>query len=101
MIKNSIPLSMIETLEYTEKSKNPKMEVKDFIKKFIKLDLKKAKGLRSQIEQLEIMQVDDSHIGKIIDFIPEDKEELNRIFIDTNLDEDDTKKILETIKKFK
>jgi len=101
MIKNSTPLSMVETLEYMKKIQNPKTEVKDFIKKFIKLDIKKAKELKDQIEQLEILQVNENHISKIIDFLPEDKEELNKIFPDTTLDEDETKKLLKTIKKFK
>jgi DNA-directed RNA polymerase subunit F len=41
------------------------------------------------------------YIVKIIDTLPENSEELNKIFIDVSLDEDETRKILDTIKKFK
>jgi DNA-directed RNA polymerase subunit F len=41
------------------------------------------------------------YITKIVDTLPETPEELNKIFIDVSLDEDETKKILDSIKKFK
>ena len=47
------------------------------------------------------MRVKQEHIVKIIDLMPENAEELNKIFVDSSLDEDETKKILETVKEFK
>ena len=38
---------------------------------------------------------------KIIDTLPEDSENLNKIFNDISLDEDESKKILQTIKENK
>ena len=40
-------------------------------------------------------------ISKIIDILPDKAEEVNKIFIDISLDENETKKILDTIKEFK
>ena len=87
---------MAEAKEYTKDK-----EIIGFIKKFIKINPKDAKELRKNIEELGLIKVNSEQISKIIDLMPEDEESLNKIFVDINLDEDETKKILETIKKFK
>ena len=46
------------------------------------------------------MKINDENIAKIIDILPENEVDLNKIFIDVVLDEDETKKILETVKEF-
>ena len=72
-----------------------------FIKKFVKLSPKEAKDLRKKIEELDFMKIRTEHIVKIIDLMPENAENLNKIFSDMSLDEDETKKILDTVKEFK
>ena len=47
------------------------------------------------------MKINEKHIAKLIDILPETAEEINKIFNDVELDEDETKKILDTIKEFK
>ncbi len=101
MITNNEPLSMVEIAEYVKKIKDSEIDLTGFIKKFVKLNLKEAKELRKKIEGLEFMKVRKEHIVKIIDLMPENTEELNKIFVDVSLDEDETRKILETIKEFK
>jgi len=101
MIKNNEPISMVESIEYLKKSEENEAGIIAFINKFTKLDIKKAKELRSNLKELDLIKINDVHIAKIIDFLPKDQEELNKIFIDVNLDEDETKKILETVKQFK
>ncbi|MBU2053023.1 MAG: hypothetical protein ABIJ14_00545 [Nanoarchaeota archaeon] len=101
MIKSNEPLSMAESMEYLKKSEEKEAEVMAFIRKFTKLDVKKAKELRGKLKELDLIKINDYHIAKIIDIFPQDQEELNKIFIDVNLDEDETKKILETVKQFK
>jgi DNA-directed RNA polymerase subunit F len=101
MIKNTIPLSMAESLEYIEKEKKSEKPVADFIKKFSKISPKDAKELRKKLEDLKIVKMNDSNISKLIDILPEKAEEINKIFIDIGLDENETKKILDTIKEFK
>jgi len=102
MIKNSEPLSMAEIAEYIKKTKDSDVsEVLKFIKKFTKLTAKEAVELRKKLESQNLMRVKQEHIVKIIDLMPENAEELNKIFVDSNLDEDETKKILETVKEFK
>ncbi|MBS3084569.1 hypothetical protein J4411_01500 [Candidatus Pacearchaeota archaeon] len=96
MIKNLIPLSMAESVSYI---KNP--EVKSFIKKFTNLDEKKAAGLREKLNQLNLIKLNNKHISKLIDLMPEEKEEISRILPDSNLDENEANAIISAIKEFK
>jgi DNA-directed RNA polymerase subunit F len=101
MIKNTTPLSMAESLEYIEKDKRAEKPAADFIKKFVKITPKEAKELRKKLDDLKIVKMNDMTISKLIDIFPEKAEEVNKIFVDIGLDENETKKILDTIKEFK
>ena len=101
MIKNTTPLSMAESLEYIEKDKRAEKPAADFIKKFVKITPKEAKELRKKLDDLKIVKMKDMTISKLIDVFPEKAEEVNKIFVDIGLDENETKKILDTIKEFK
>lgn len=98
MIKESKPLSMVEATEYMDKAIN--VDTLIFVKKFAKLNPKDAEELREKIEKLNILSIDSGHISKIIDLVPETQEDLNKILIDTNVEEDIGKKILEIVKEF-
>ena len=100
MIKNNEPLSMVEITGYIKKTED-EADILKFIKKFSKLNLKEVKELRKKIKELELMKIKKEHIAKIVDLMPESTEDLNKIFTDISLNEDETKKILETIKEFK
>lgn len=101
MIRNSEPLSAAEVVEYIKKSEDSGTNIKKFIKNFIKLNPKEAKELRKKLCGLEFMKLRAEHVVKIIDLMPENAEDLNKIFIDVSLNEDETKQILETVKEFK
>ena len=101
MIKNKEPLSMTESLEYIEDSKESETDVKKFIKKFVKLDPADAIKIREKLNALGLLKLKQEYIAKVIDIMPEDQEGLNKIFIDVSLDEDETKRILDTIKEFR
>ena len=100
MIKNNKPLSMAEVTEYAKKDEAGK-EVVGFIKKFTKLKLAEAKELRKKLQELDLIKLNEKHIVKLVDFLPDDSEEVNKVVVDSNLNEDEIKKILETIKEFK
>ncbi len=97
MIKNSTPLSMAESSEYLEKGSNALV----FIKKFTKMKPEKAKELRKKLQDLENIKINEKHISKVIDILPEKAEEVTKIFADVGLDEDETKKILEIVEEYK
>ena len=92
---------MAESLEYIEKDKRAEKPAADFIKKFVKITPKEAKELRKKLDDLKIVKMNDMTISKLIDIFPEKAEEVNKIFVDIGLDENETKKILDTIKEFK
>ena len=101
MIKNSEPLSMAEVVEFVERENEDEANVVVFIKKFNKLSAKDAKDLKEELNKLEIIKIKPDYVVKMIDLLPETSEELNKIFVVVSLDEDETKKILDTIKKYK
>lgn len=99
MIKDNVIISMSEAAKYLGKEEKH-AELKGFIKKFIKLSPSDAEELRKDIQKLELMKVKPEHIAKIIDFVPEKGEDLNKIFNDINLEEDEITKILAAVKKY-
>ncbi|MEK6828957.1 MAG: hypothetical protein AABY15_02440 [Nanoarchaeota archaeon] len=99
MIKDNVVISMSESVKYLGKEERYS-ELKGFMKKFIKLSPEDAAELRKKIDGFGLMKVKHEHISKIIDFLPEKEEDLSKIFNDINLDEDETKKILTTVKEY-
>ncbi len=98
MIKSMTSLSMAEALGYLGGTEGIETEVKGFIKKFKKITPEKAKEMRKKIEELDLMKVREEHISMIIDNLPENQEDLNKIFKESSLDEEEAKKILEIVK---
>lgn len=90
---------MAETLEYVKGETDSETEVKKFIKKFMKIKPEKAKGIRKKLNELGLIKVKQEHIVKIIDLMPENHVDLNKIFTDVSLDENEAKQILEAIQK--
>lgn len=100
MIRKSEPLSMPECLEYLDKKEEKEKELIGFIKKFTKLNTKDAKEMKKKIEDLDLMQIRDEHVIKIIDSTPANSVDLSKILVGVSLDEDETKKILEIVKEY-
>ena len=99
MIKERLSLSMAEVKEFIKDNEDA-ADLGKFIKKFSGLSSKKAKELRRKIEELDLMKVKRDDTSKIIDILPDNAEDLNKIFVDVSLDEDETQKILNTVKEF-
>ena len=100
MIKNQMPLSMSEVEVFLKEIKTDNKDMDIFIKKFVKLNAKDAEKLKGELKGLSSIKIKDEHIVKIIDFMPEDASDLNKIFIDVSLDEDEKNKILEIVKSY-
>lgn len=96
MINEMKALSMAESEKYVENE-----EVKGFIKKFAKLKEKDAEKLRAELGALGNIKIREEHIAKIIDILPEDSVDINKIFSDISLDENEAAKILEIVKQYK
>ena len=101
MIKNNEHLSIVEVIDFVKKLKTENSELIGFGKRFISEDVKTAKKIKEQIQNLNLLKVKPEHTVKIIDLMPDNAQDLNKIFTDVGLDEDETKKILEVIKENK
>ena len=99
MINSREPLSMAESQEFIKDNENA-IELEKFVKKFTKTDVKKAKELRGKLEGLNLIKVKPENISKIIDLLPETVEDLNKIFVDVSLDENEIQSILDTVKPY-
>ena len=103
MILEKKAISLAETKEIledidTEKSK----KIKTFIKRFTKIKIENAKKLRLELEKLDLLKLNAENITKIIDFLPEDIDDIRRIFSgnDVNFSQEELNKIVEIVKKF-
>jgi len=106
MVKNIEVLSLPEVKEilaqYPQSEENLRAkEVLEYIKKFVKTKPEKAKALKKSLNDLDLMKLKPKHIAKIIDVMPEDAEDVRKIFVgeDVALNQDEINAILEAIKK--
>lgn len=99
MILNMKHLNLAEVKEIV-KDIDEKKDVKDYLKKFGKLSKEKAEKLAEELRTLGNAKIKEEYLVKIVDFLPKDAEELNKIFHDISLDEKEINEILEIIKKY-
>jgi DNA-directed RNA polymerase subunit F len=103
MIFNRTPLTLSEVQEtikeIPESEKKEQIEV--FLKKFLKAKPEQAKKIKEGLEKLDLLKIKREHIVKIVDILPEDASDLNKIFTDVSLNEDETNKILDLVKNSK
>ena len=96
------PLNMAEVKKLLGSLDNDKKkQLEGFIKKFSKIQVGKAEQMKKELEGLGLLKLKKDDIVKIIDIAPEDASDLNKIFVDVSLNEDEANKILEIIKKYK
>jgi DNA-directed RNA polymerase subunit F len=99
MIIKSEPLNLAQVKELTKNTDKDKPIV-GYLKKFGKLDSKKAKELSDEVRALDNLKIKETHIVKIVDFLPKDAEDVNKIFVDVSLSEEEINKILEISGKY-
>ncbi len=75
-------------------------EMKLYLKKFTKLSKKDALKLKEELTALGNVKIREEHIIKLVDILPKDAEDVNKIFSDTGLTEEETNAILEITKKY-
>lgn len=93
------PISMAEVVDLAGES-DKEEGVKSFIKSFNKMDPKKAREMIDELKGLEIIKLKDAHIVKIVDFKPSDSQDLSKLIDDVSLDQEETSKILDVVKKY-
>ena len=103
MILDRQPLNLNEAQEILENvsDSDKKEEMKIYLKKFLKTKSERAKKIKDELEKADLLKLKREHIVKIADLLPEDASDLNKIFTDVSLNEDETNKILELVKSTK
>ena len=102
MIKESKVITLAEARELLNNAKTDKAKaIADFIKRFTKLSASDAEKLKQALNALNIHKLRDKDIVKLIDFKPEDAEDVRKIFTGSefSLDQDEIAKVLEALKK--
>jgi len=102
MIKNKKPVTLAEVQELLKNQQNERAKATvELIKKFIKINEKEALKLKEELAGLGIVKLKEEDIVKIVDFMPEDAEDVRKIFVghDIELEQNEINKILEVIKK--
>jgi DNA-directed RNA polymerase subunit F len=100
MILERQPLNLDEVREIIEKidDSDNKEEMKVYLKKFLKTKPEKAKKLKEDLEKLDLLKMKREHLVKLVDLMPQDATDLNKIFTDVSLNEEETNKILNVVK---
>ena len=103
MIIERTPLNMNEVEDILKEiPDSPKKEEADeYLKKFLKAKPSQAKKIKEELEKADILKIKREHIVKIVDMLPSDASDINKIFVDVSLNEDETNKILEIVKNSK
>ncbi|PIN93498.1 hypothetical protein COU56_03605 [Candidatus Pacearchaeota archaeon CG10_big_fil_rev_8_21_14_0_10_31_9] len=100
MIKEMKPLTLVEA-QGLVKANDGSKEIEPYFNKFIKISEKESGELKKELEGLDNHKMKPDHIIKIIDFLPEDASDLNKIFSDISLDENEIKQVAEIVAKYR
>jgi len=98
-INEETPITMAEVASLVGDSEKGKA-IKKFIKNFSKIPVEKAKEMEKELKALDLIKLKDTHIVKIVDFMPSSASELNKIVIDISLSQEEIDKILDVVKKY-
>jgi len=99
VIKEETPITLSEVFDLAGDSEKAG-EIKKFIKNFKVLPVDEARKARADLRSLDLIKLKEIHIVKIIDFLPGDASELNKILSDISLDSEEESKILEVVSRY-
>ena len=95
----STPLTLAEVSDLAGDT-DRENEVKIFIKKFTKMPVSKAREMKEELKKLDLHKLKNEHIVKVVDFMPTDAADLNKVMVDVSLDQEEVNKILDVVKKY-
>jgi DNA-directed RNA polymerase subunit F len=98
MIIDKKPLSLAELKEYV-KDLDGKEDLMKYLKLFGKASNEKAIKIKKEVKALNNPKIREDCIVKVIDFLPEDQEEINKIFVEANLNTEEADALAEIVKR--
>ncbi len=93
--KTALPLAFVK--EYT-KDLDENKPIVTYLKKFCKLSKVDADKLAAALRALNNHKIKEETLVKILDLLPRDSEDLNKIFLEVSLTEEESNAILALIK---
>ena len=99
MILSKKPLNLAE-VKILAGGIEDKKPITPYLKAFSKLNKDKANKLAEEITALNNPKLKEESIIKIVDFLPQDLEDMNKILVDVGLTDAESNAILEIIKKY-
>lgn len=97
-ILNKTPVTLAEVKEIVDKLEE-KEELKIYLKKFTLLKKEKIESIKKDVEALNNPKIKEENIIKIIDFLPKDAEDVNKILTEVSLSEEEINAIIAIIQK--
>ncbi len=99
VIKEERPVSMAEVSAIVGEGEKAE-SIKNFIKQFETVSFEDAQKMKEELTALGILKLKESHIIKIIDFVPKEASELNKILSEVSLDAEEVSKILNVTQNY-
>jgi len=99
MILSKRPLTLSEVDSLVPKSEEKK-PIHDYLKKFVHFSKEDADKLLEELRALNNPKLREENLIKLVDFIPKDVEDVNKILNEANLSEAEANAILEIVKKY-
>ena len=93
------PIPIVKVKEYVKDFEDRK-NLEIYLKKFTKADKKNAEAIASDLQALNNLKIRERDITKVIDFLPQTQEEVNKIFTDVSLSEEEANAIIEIVNKY-
>ena len=100
MILSKKPLTIAEAKELSESVPEDK-PIHGYFKTFAKLSKADAIKLCDEVRALNNPKIKEEEIVKVADILPEDAEDVNKIFVEASLTEDEIKAILDIVSKYR
>ncbi|MBX4212111.1 hypothetical protein KW787_01490 [Candidatus Pacearchaeota archaeon] len=98
MILSKKPLSIADVQHYVKKSEDKK-PIDEYLKHFGEMSQEKAHKISESIRKLNNPKITEEDIIKIVDFLPQDAEDLHKIFNQVGLSEEEISKLLQLVKE--
>ncbi len=99
MILDKKPLTLAEVNNLIGDSEKAQ-EMKRFIKTFNGMKLEDALKLKEEIIALDLIQLKEERIVNIVNFLPKDATELNKVLSGVSLNQEEVEKILNVTKNY-
>jgi DNA-directed RNA polymerase subunit F len=99
MILDKKPLTLAEVTNLIGDSEKAE-GLKKFIKTFNKMKLEDAMKMKEELEALDLIQLKEDHIVSLVNFVPKDSVELNKVLSGVSLNQEEVDKILNVTKNY-